>query len=132
LRACCAWQPVVLLLDAYEKCSDALKIWLVEQFLERQFFDLDGRPARLLLVVAGREIPAFTHHWSLEDYRSVVRSVNELGKWTRTHVEECLRVHGFDYEPPDVDAFHRLIERGIPPSQVVQMVEALAAERRRV
>jgi hypothetical protein len=131
LRPVCAERPVVLLIDAYEKGSDALKDWLVEYLLERQFFDLERRPARLLLVVAGRDIPAFNRHWSAEDCRSIVRSVDELGKWTRDHVEECLRVHGFAYEPKDVDAFHHLIDRGIPPSQMIQMAQSMAAGRRR-
>jgi hypothetical protein len=35
-------------------------------------------------------------------------------------------VHGYDnYEDQDVDAFHRLILRGIPPSDVVRLIESL-------
>jgi hypothetical protein len=122
--------PLVLMIDSYERCEETLRRWLNEYLLERAFFDLEKRPQRLLLVIAGQEIPPFESHWSLEECETVVRSVAELRRWTRDHVEQCLRVHGFPYETKDIDTFYRLVELGIPPSQVVQTIEAALAVKR--
>jgi hypothetical protein len=131
VREACATQGIVLMLDAYEKCENELKKWIVEYLLERCFFDHEKRPAQLVLVVAGRDIPEFEKRWAPEDIEAVVGSVRQLGKWEKKHIEECLRAHGFNYTAQQVDTFYNLIEMGIPPSQVVQAVEtAVAAQRR--
>jgi hypothetical protein len=126
LAVICAEQQIVLMLDAYEKCDAKVKQWIEEQFLERLFFNFERRKHRLILVVSGRNLPNFDARLSIEDCDALVRSVKELGKWRRDDVTECLRVHGYDdYEEQDVDAFHRLILRGIPPSDVVRLIESL-------
>jgi hypothetical protein len=94
-------------------------------------FDLNERPSRLVTIVAGQEIPVFEQHWSPEDCQSIVRSVRQLSRWERKHVEECLRVHGLSYKPADIEAFFRLIELEIPPSQVVQLIRTMLANQRR-
>jgi hypothetical protein len=132
LSAICADRQFVLMLDAYEKCDAKLKQWIEEQFLERLFFNHERRPHRLILVVSGRELPDFDARWPIEDCDALVRSVKELGKWRRDDVAECLRVHGYDdYEEQDVDTFHRLILMGIPPSEVVGLIQSVVANRRR-
>ncbi|MCG8353671.1 MAG: hypothetical protein MI924_38395 [Chloroflexales bacterium] len=130
LRAHCATQPIVLLIDSFERCGERLYLWLRDHFLENYFFDPAKRPAKLLLVIAGREAHNFELHWPAEDCANTVKSVAALNRWTRADVEQCLKVHGLHYEEQDIDAFHRLIEMGIPPSQVVQMIESLVAQRR--
>lgn len=128
--AYCATQPVVLLIDSFEQCGDRLHAWLRDHLLEHYFFDQAKRPARLLLVIAGQHLPEFENNWAPEDCTQTVKSVVELGRWTREHVEQCLIVHGLPYEEKDIDAFHRLIERGIPPSQVVQWIEGMVEQGR--
>jgi hypothetical protein len=123
LKNHCQDTPVVILLDAYEKCADSLKEWILNYFLQEQFFDLAHRPKRLVLVVAGREVPPFEENWTPEDIETVVGSVRQLGKWEKEHVEECLQKHGINYEPKQVDIFYGLIEMGYPPSYVVQLIE---------
>jgi hypothetical protein len=120
------------MLDAYEKSGDRLKEWIVEHFLERLFFNIGHRPHYLVLVVSGRELPEFDLRWSSEECDTIVRSVKELGKWKRDDVAECLRVHAYDdYESQDVDAFYRLILMGIPPSEVVGLIQLAVANRRK-
>jgi hypothetical protein len=126
LKTHCSQRPVVLMLDAYENCGPNLKTWLLGTLLEQYYFDLEQRPRRLLLVIAGREIPLFDHHWPLEDCQALVKSVRELSKWARTDVEECLRVHGYNtYSPQELSAFHQWIEEGLSPSDVVGVIEIL-------
>jgi hypothetical protein len=129
VRAHCTEQPVVLLIDSFERCGERLRLWLRDHFLENYFFDPAKRPAKLLLVVAGQTLPDFAGNWPPDECELTVKSVEALNRWTREHVEQCLRVHGFGYEEKDIDAFHRLIEMGIPPSQVVQMIESLVAQK---
>ncbi len=123
-------QPMVLLIDSFEQCSAPLKTWLYDHFLESCFFDPDKRPNNLLLVVAGQQMPQFEHYWIPEECTSIVRSVHEMGKWDRTHVEECLRVHGFAFTPEDVDSFFHLVNIGTSPSQIVQIIMSLVGQGR--
>jgi hypothetical protein len=125
----CATQPAVLLIDSFERCGERLRRWLRDHFLETYFFDTAKRPAKLLLVIAGQDLPNFVGNWSEEECAAIVKSVETLNRWSRVHVEQCLQVHNYRYEEKDIDAFHRLIEVGIPPSQVVQMIESLVAQR---
>ena len=123
LKKYCNKQPIVIMLDSYEKCDVGLQKWIVHHLLEKYFFSTPLLSCRLTLIVAGRELPVFTARWSEEDCDKVVKSIKELRKWQKKHVEECLRIHGFIYEQPDVDAFYRLIERGIPPSEVIALMQ---------
>lgn len=129
VRAHCAEQPVVLLIDSFERCGERLFTWLHDHFLERYFFDQAQRPPKLLLVVAGQHLPDFASHWGPEECTTTVQSVEALHRWTRAHVEQCLKVHGFSYEERDIDTFHRLVELGLPPSQVIQAIETLLAQK---
>jgi hypothetical protein len=125
-------RPVVLMLDAYEKCDPVLRAWIMQVLLDKYFFDLQDRPARLVLVVAGQEVPLFDQYWGPLDCELVTRSVSQLSRWKRQHVEECLRIHGFDdFTPTQLDTFMNLIDMGIPPSQVVQAIQTSARARQR-
>jgi len=128
----CQEQLVVIIFDGYEKCNADLQTWLLGHFLELYCFDIEKRPPHLVIVVAGRELPDFEQRWSRVDCGMIVKSVRALGKWTAAHVEECLRVHGYyDFTPQDVAAFHRLIGMGIPPSDVVGLIQRVVADRRK-
>lgn len=131
LRKHCAQGPLVVLLDGYEKSSRGVRNWLEQDFLERLFFDPERRPDVLILVIAGREMPVFHQRWSPEECSEVVCTVQQLGRWERRHIEECLRVHEFAYEAADLDSFYRLVELGIPPSQIVQLINTALSARRR-
>ncbi|SPF37706.1 hypothetical protein SBDP1_170002 [Syntrophobacter sp. SbD1] len=122
LKEHCANERIVLMFDTYDKSSKNVKDWIEEQLLEQLFFDCENRPKQLILVIAGREIPDFERRWSAEDYKATVRSVRALGQWNKKHVEECLLAFGFDYKPEDLDAFYRLVQRGLPPSDVVHLI----------
>jgi hypothetical protein len=125
----CASRTAVLLVDSYEVCkwgSDTrLNTWIIDHFLRRYFFDMEKRPTRLLLVLAGRELPNFDSHWSPHDQERVVRSVNQLREWEREHVAEYLDVHGFSYDEKDVEALHTLIKRGVSLMQATTLIKSM-------
>jgi hypothetical protein len=116
--------PVVLIFDTYEQCEEKLKDWIEECLLENYFFNLDKRPKKLLLVVAGRQVPNFKMRWGT-DYTDVVSSVNELGKWTRERIEEYLKVHGFNYSPEQLDVIWRMAENDVPLAVLITMMDSV-------
>ncbi|MFN8494155.1 MAG: hypothetical protein U0350_41535 [Caldilineaceae bacterium] len=129
LMAHCRQQLVVILLDSFEYCQGDLQAWLLDYFLEPHCFDLARRPANLLVVLAGRELPNFEQHWSLDECAQLVKSVRALGKWQATHVEECLRVHGFRYTERQLKLFCEMVEMGSPPSLVVETMRSILPMR---
>jgi hypothetical protein len=130
VHAHCASQPIVLLIDSFENCDDRLRVWLHKNLLERHFFNPTKRPARLLLVIAGQTLPDFEVNWSMEDCARTLKPVEALNRWTREHVEQCLKVHDFPYEEQDIDAFYRLVELGLPTSQVVHAIETVLTQKK--
>ncbi|MFX0194482.1 MAG: hypothetical protein ACFFCW_00045 [Candidatus Hodarchaeota archaeon] len=130
LRSNCEKTPIILLFDRYETCEEELRNWIERDLFPLGFFDLENRPKKLILILAGRKIPDFTTDWAQEDVDAVVESVKELSKWKKEHVEECLRIHGFKYEPKQLDALYLLIKSGLPPSEVVQSIELIMEKRR--
>ena len=97
----------------------------MQYFLGRYFFDIENRPEKLILVLAGREIPDFEYNWPPEDCETIVESVKKLGTWERKHVEKCLRVHGFIFGDEDLEFFWAMIQRGLTPSLVIQSMEQI-------
>jgi hypothetical protein len=117
--------PVVLLLDSLELTTQDGRVrkWLFD-FLDNHAFDMARRPGKLVVVLAGQSLPRLDLQWPGEHVRRIVRSVQELQKWTRDHVAECLRSHGFAADEKHIEAFHRMIEIGVPPSQIVQTMRS--------
>lgn len=86
---------VVALLDSYEQCNLELKDWIVNEFLWPMCFSDEPRPTRLILVLAGRDLPKFEKMLSQPKYEQFVRS-KELSRWEEEHVKDFLKVHGYD------------------------------------
>jgi hypothetical protein len=124
LKEHCRERAVVLLFDAYDKCGETLKEWILHTLLATHFFDLNKRPARLVLVVAGREKPEFEMNWVREDIEAVVKS-RQLGKWEKGDVEECLKVNRFIYEANQLELFWTMIQEGLPPSFVFDAMQSI-------
>jgi hypothetical protein len=133
LRAASVERPVVVLLDAYEHCHQnvpALRDWLLETLLDKTCFDPAQRPARLLLVLAGRELPTFTSRWTPDECATVVESVAQLRKWERRHVAEWLHL----YRPgcPDhwVETFYDAFQEGRSPKQAMEAIQIMLGDSR--
>ena len=130
LKDNCHQTLIVIMLDAYEKCPDQLQEWLRDCFLQRHFFDHESRPEKLILIIAGRKVPPFEQYWSSQDVQATVQSVMQLRTWKKAHIEECLRVYGFEHLLPEIDFFYRMIELGVSPSLVVTTMQSVAEGRR--
>jgi hypothetical protein len=130
LKHHCTDHTTVIMLDAYERCDKQIQKWILEHFLEQVCFNVEQRPMRLVVVIAGRELPNFKYHWAPEDCLSIVRSVNQMSTWERKHVEECLRVHGYIYAAEDIESLYRFVQKGLAPSEVVQLIKSLLLAER--
>lgn len=100
LRTLCEHERVVLLIDAYEKCSGQLNQFLPS--LLRTYADPERRIRNLVIVIAGREVPPLQMMFA-SDYDRVVRAVEALSVWQREHVERFLELNLGTYTEADVE-----------------------------
>ncbi len=120
LKALGDQQPLVILLDSYERCDPDLQQWLLNDLLWPLCLDVPIRPAKVILVIAGRELPDF----SLHDQR--VRSRESLAMWEEDHVNDFLRLHGYDdLDDDDVDLVWDAIRRGKSIATALKMADLL-------
>jgi hypothetical protein len=91
-------QPVVILLDSYDKrCNPALQQWILSSFVRPLCFGED-RPEKLVVVLAGRPaegVPNF-ETFGAGKYKQFVTSIRSLAQWSEDHVKEWLKLHGYD------------------------------------
>ena len=126
LRSIADKSTVVVLLDSYERCNVELKPWIVDDFLLRLCFNLNNRPAQLVLGLAGRELPNFAMILTPETHEKVVRS-RTLSGWEKEHVKDFLRVHGYgSLSDEDVDFVWAKVEKGFSIASALALAEALA------
>jgi predicted MPP superfamily phosphohydrolase len=132
LHAYCAVNPVVIMLDAFDKCERNLKDWLVKHFLQRNFFGDTCESCLLALVIAGQKLPAFHEHWPTAKCDSKILAIDKLGKWTREDLAKCLQAYGINnYESYKLfNPLYDLIDMDIPLSVVVQAIQSDSANRR--
>jgi predicted MPP superfamily phosphohydrolase len=132
LHAYCAVNPVVIMLDAFDKCERNLKDWLVNHFLRRNFFGDTCESCLLALVIAGQKLPAFHEHWPTAKCDSKILAIDKLGKWTREDLAECLRAYGINnYESYKLfNTLYDLIDMNMPLSVIVQAIQSDSANRR--
>jgi hypothetical protein len=122
LRSYCTEKHVVIMFDSYEKCEPNLKDWIIRHFLEQGFFSDDCNSRLLALVIAGKEVPAIRLPEQVRD--TVLLTVNELTRWTKDNVRECLRAHGIgNYESSILDMLYGMVESGKPLLDVVQAIQ---------
>lgn len=95
LHEICAETPVVVLLDSWEQCNSDLEEWLLQRVLHRQCFQENKRPAKFVVVLAGRGLPDFQDMLGAERFTRLIKSIEALGDWEEKHVQEFLALHGY-------------------------------------
>jgi hypothetical protein len=106
LKEICATQPVVVLLDSWERSNLELQEWIINRVVRPLCFDTAGRPKKFGLVLAGRELPDFRQWLKDEEmYNRLVESIESLGQWKEDHVRAFLQAHGYE----DVSAEENLV-----------------------
>lgn len=96
LKDICQETPVVILLDAWDRCrSSELQRWIRDTLLRVHCFDLKRRPSKLVFVLAGCDMPGFKETLGDERYHNLVKSISSLGDWDESHVAQFLELNGF-------------------------------------
>lgn len=146
LRAICANQPLVILLDAWEKCNEQMRSWVVEEFLANHCFhpDANMRPDRLAIVLAGRPHNPVTRQFGLRDddfrplfgtgheFTTTVLSRTSLSKWDKEHVKDFLVMNGYDATESDTAWIQeKIAEAGWPLSKILKIIEAAKSDHDR-
>lgn len=116
--------PIIILIDSYERCNAELRSWIVDEFLRPLCFNLNQRPARLILVLAGRELPDFAALLK-NRHKQLVRS-SSLSGWEKEHVKEFLAVHGYgDLSDEDIDIIWKRVQNGFSIASALNLAQGL-------
>ncbi len=131
LKQVCASQEVVLLLDSWDKerTSPERRDWLVSALIKPYCLDPAKRPAKLIAIVAGRDVDDFKTLWGGKYSDSVRESPFEV--WNKDHVRDFLKVHGFkDLTPNDIDYVCGLMNGGCSLQEAIDVTLAIQQIRR--
>ncbi len=113
--AICKDRPVALLLDAWEGCNSALKPWILNTLLGVYCFNLERRPQKLVVVLAGREKSGMDFKAYLGEDRcdKLVKSISSLGAWELEHVKQFLAVNDLaGIDDSDADYICKKLKQG--------------------
>jgi hypothetical protein len=120
---------MVILMDSYEQCGLELQGWILEEFLETLCFKSATRPDRLVLVLAGRELPDFEAILDQPKYQQLVRS-RALSEWEEDHVKEFLKVHGHeDLSEEDVEYVWTKVKKGVSIAAALNLASVIKMYR---
>ena len=116
---------MIVMMDSYEQSSLELREWILEVFLETLCFDSVSRPSRLIVVLAGRELPDFEAILDEPKYQQFVRS-RALSAWEEDHVKEFLKVHGHeDLSEEDVEYVWAKVKKGVSIASALNLATVI-------
>jgi hypothetical protein len=134
LRHAAASQPVVLLIDSYERRQRGLQEWIVDGLIRPLLLRPTNQPRaeQLLVVLAGHEdrLPPF-RQMLRSDFDRLVASRKLFG-WKKDHVREFLDVHGLPVSESDLEFVHTKVDQeGFSIRDALQLAEFLHKAGRR-
>lgn len=128
LQDLCKERPVVILLDAWEKCGETLKRWIVRPMLHLNCFDTPNRPANLVFVLAGREMPPLKERLG-DSYSSLVVSLENLSDWEFKHMKEFLEVHDYKgLNDKDIEFIQEKVNAGMSLEDALMFAKLIKGE----
>jgi hypothetical protein len=114
IRQIAASQPVVLLIDSYERRQPGLRQWIVNGLIRPLLLRPGGQPRadRLVVVLAGHEdqLPPFRQMLQA-DFDRLVASRKLLG-WEKDHVRQFLDVHRLPVNDSDFEIVYSKVQQG--------------------
>jgi hypothetical protein len=129
LKEICDTQPVVVLLDSWERSNPELQEWIVNRIVRPLCFDTASRPTKFGLVLAGRELPDFRQLLGGEErYNRLVESIESLGQWEEDHVRAFLQAYGHEEVSAEGDLvrfIHSKLRSGLSLDGALQLAEAV-------
>jgi hypothetical protein len=125
----CRNRVAVLMIDAFDRAPASLAQWMLEDFLRWYCFDLQNRPARLVVVVAGRDVPDCEGLLGPVRYSRLVRPIRELTTLEDRHVRELFTRGGVEPTDEEVRILRDAIRQGMTIKTALQTVEDLRQGR---
>jgi hypothetical protein len=127
-----ASQPIVLLIDSYERRQPGLHEWIVNGLI-RPLLLMSASPQhaeRLLVVLAGHEdkLPPFRQMLQ-SDFNRLIAS-RKLLDWEKNHVREFLDVHGLSVSDRDFEFVYSKIQEGYSIRDALGLAEYLMTRGR--
>lgn len=86
--------PIVLLVDTYDEIGDTLRSWLNKYFIKNYFLDVENRPSKFVLVIAGQDVPDYKSMVHEDTYTRSVNTVDKLSTWSENDVKNAARIAG--------------------------------------
>lgn len=126
LKEYCSEHPAVIMIDSFEQGNAPLQEWVADRLLKYQVLEQTGQPSRLLLVVAGQQVPTVEHFASLLTYRRVIRRISPLSEWKSEHVAQCLQNLGLPSSSADTDFYYQQMVKGqLTPFDMILLMETV-------
>ena len=125
----CRERLAVLMIDAFDRAPAPLAQWVLEDLLLLYCFDLERRPERLVVVVAGRHVPECEALLGPERYGRLVRPVPQLSALEDRHVHQLFAEGGVVPTDEEVAMMAAAVRRGTTIKTALQMVEDLRQGR---
>jgi len=107
LRAICADQTVVVILDTFDNARLELQQWIVKVLLRHHIVDERFACDRLLVVLAGRELPNLNPALGRR-----LQSIGVLSSWDKEHIRSFLQKQGVDPSDVAIDFVQELLADG--------------------
>jgi hypothetical protein len=143
LRVLCATQPIVMLVDHWEKCNYDLREWIRNSFMAGHCIhpNMNLRPAKLAVVVAGNTFDEAKERFGIRDmefidlfkdeseHNETVLSHASLSDWGNDHIREFLKQNGHDknMSDEDIDFLRLKLKRGMTFSQIRDISKSISS-----
>jgi hypothetical protein len=143
LRVLCATQPIVMLLDHWEKCNYDLREWIRNTFMGEHCFhpDKNLRPAKLAVVVAGNIFDEAKERFGIRDkefidlfkdeqeHNEAVLSRASLSDWESDHIREFLKQNGYfkNVSDEDIDYLRSCLKRGMTFGRIRDISKSISS-----
>jgi hypothetical protein len=140
LRSICATEPMVLLLDGWERCNLDLRDWIFNETIGTEILhdEVHMRPDKLAVIIAGRpHQPGKTPHGlrvdefsplfdSDEELSATVLSIKSLSEWTNEHIQQFMVLNGHD-EPTDAEVhlIREQLRKGRSLEKILTIIDAI-------
>jgi len=140
LRTICAAEPMVLILDAWERCNLELRQWVTDELLAKHCCHADHhlRPDKLAIVVASRPYDPATTRQGLrpdefrplfrdeQEHGATVLSIKSLSEWEREHVSAFMENNGFEQpSEDDISVIQARLKAGWSLEKILTIINVL-------
>ncbi|SRR6266508_154797 len=128
LMTCSQERPVVLLFDTVEQASEELRRWLFLELVHKRVL-LDWKRHKLIVVLAGQGVAELLEGRLRPEHRECIEPIASLSSWGLLHVDQFLKVHGFNtLDQTQIAFIHRALGEGHTLTYALALAKVLVSE----